>query len=182
MNNILSHLKISQNFGQVAGVKKLISTIRISKPKRQQFVRVRQGDEWQISSFFYEDTDTRDLYLVDKKIISELSDEITPRQLFTAITREGDVFVWPVRLNKDQLKPNSWNESALKAALQSMTSWIRILPNRANSSYDIYQATGLIPEPEWPELSFEKILDLAFKDRVIDSTDHPILKKLRGEL
>ena len=31
-------------------------------------------------------------------------------------------------------------------------------------------------EPQWPTRPFEELLQLAFKDRVIDSVDHPRIK------
>jgi hypothetical protein len=37
-------------------------------------------------------------------------------------------------------------------------------------------------DPEWPILTYEEILRKAFKDKLIDSMEHPVLKKLRGEL
>ena len=39
---------------------------------------------------------------------------------------------------------------------------------------------GNIPDPIWPELSFDAIYRIAFKDRVIRSLDHPVVKRLRG--
>ena len=37
-----------------------------------------------------------------------------------------------------------------------------------------------IPDPDWPELSFAEIFRIAFKDRLINSLDHPVVKRLRG--
>jgi hypothetical protein len=38
-----------------------------------------------------------------------------------------------------------------------------------------------LPPPTWPELSFGELLKIAFKSRYIDTLDHPVLLKLRGE-
>ena len=35
-------------------------------------------------------------------------------------------------------------------------------------------------EPVWPDISFEEILKIAFRDRYVDDVDHPLLQKLRG--
>ncbi len=48
-------------------------------------------------------------------------------------------------------------------------------------SYDIYRATGELPDPTWPPLSFAELVQIAFKDRFIDSPSHPVLRELRGE-
>jgi hypothetical protein len=44
------------------------------------------------------------------------------------------------------------------------------------------QAAGNLEDPEWPELSFQELVNLAFKDKVVDRLDHPVLRRLRGEL
>jgi len=47
-------------------------------------------------------------------------------------------------------------------------------------AYEIFEAQGSIPEPIWPDLSFGEILRVAFKDRIIRSLDHPVVKRLHG--
>jgi hypothetical protein len=40
----------------------------------------------------------------------------------------------------------------------------------------------LFPTPEWPDhLPFREMLKIAFRDRIVDGLDHPVLKRLRGE-
>lgn len=41
---------------------------------------------------------------------------------------------------------------------------------------------GKLPEPDWPATGFEDILNIAFRGRFIDSIDHPVLRKIRGEV
>jgi hypothetical protein len=49
-------------------------------------------------------------------------------------------------------------------------------------AYDVFEASSTIPEPEWPkDLTFEQMLRIAFKGRLVDSLSHPVLKRLRGE-
>ena len=38
-----------------------------------------------------------------------------------------------------------------------------------------------LPEPNWPDHSFDEILEIAFKDRIIKSKDHHVVKRLLGE-
>ncbi len=50
-------------------------------------------------------------------------------------------------------------------------------------AYRIFEATGELPEPEWPVENMRDLLEIAFKGgRLIDSIDHPVLKRLRGEV
>jgi hypothetical protein len=44
-------------------------------------------------------------------------------------------------------------------------------------------ALAQLAEPVWPDLPpFGEILRIAFRDRRIDSLEHPILRRLRGEV
>jgi hypothetical protein len=70
----------------------------------------------------------------------------------------------------------------LAAAKLAETKWIRVVANMAAGCYDVYEATGISVEPQWPDMEFKEILRLCFKDRFIESLDHPFLKKLRGEV
>jgi hypothetical protein len=53
--------------------------------------------------------------------------------------------------------------------------------NRAAGQYDLGTADAELPDPEWPELSFREILKMAFQDAMIDSIDHPAIRRLRGK-
>ena len=35
-------------------------------------------------------------------------------------------------------------------------------------------------EPRWPTATFQEIIEIAFAGRLIDSVDHPVVKRLRG--
>jgi hypothetical protein len=39
-----------------------------------------------------------------------------------------------------------------------------------------------LPEPEWPELSFQEILKIGFGDYQINNLDHPVIQRLRGKI
>jgi len=47
-------------------------------------------------------------------------------------------------------------------------------------AYEMSVAISVMSEPEWPEVSFQEIVRLAFRDRFITSLDHPVIKRLRG--
>lgn len=54
--------------------------------------------------------------------------------------------------------------------------------NMSLGGYEVFQATGGLPEPQWPDTSFQELVDIAFKGRFIDSMDHPVLKRLMGQM
>jgi hypothetical protein len=41
-------------------------------------------------------------------------------------------------------------------------------------------AESVMAEPNWPELPFQELIKLAFRDRLITAIHHPVIKRLRG--
>jgi hypothetical protein len=112
----------------------------------------------------------------------DLPGELIPKVLYLAINRQKVVFLWPTRLPDEEGKLDDWNRSALEAAEIAKDRWIRVVANRSLGAYEVFEATGDLPDPEWPELTFGEILKIAFKDRYIDDLNHPALRRLRGEM
>jgi hypothetical protein len=175
-------LRISQNFADEVGVRKVLLQIPVCKPQKQQFVRVHSDPGYRLDTLVLELKEDREVYLVDPGLGSQLPGEITAMTLFTAITRQGVVFLWPVRLPDPSGKRNSWPESARKAADLAMSQWIRVAANMSLGGYETFVATGDLPDPDWPTESFPDLLRIAFSDRYIQTMDHPVIKKLRGAL
>lgn len=177
-------LRLAQDFGANLGVKKAIVTVPVRKPSKESWVRVHPDDDFRIQTGILELKEDREIYLVDPELIPELSTESTfgPRLLLTTITRQGVLFLWPIRLPGYDGRLDTWNQSAQEAANMAINNWVRISPNMGLGGYDVYNASAGLPEPEWPSLGFREILSIAFKDRRIDSLDHVVLKRLRGEL
>jgi hypothetical protein len=180
MTSALDHLKSSQDFQSQVGVKKKITTIKITKPRKQQFIRVRPGKDWCINASLFEDAE-RELYLVDKDIAESIADDLSPREIYTSITRENDLFLWAIKVDIDGKRPNTWNQSAKRAVEVAKEDWIRVSPNTKNGTYDTFVAAGKIPEPDWGELNFSQILEIAFNERIITDINHPVLRRYRGE-
>ena len=70
----------------------------------------------------------------------------------------------------------------LEAAQLATKQWVRVAANLSLGAYDVFEATGDFPEPEWPNISFKELLQIAFRDTYIQSLDHPVIRRLRGEL
>jgi len=174
-------LRLSQNYGASAGVKKLTTTIPVRKPGKQDYVRVHPDPAYRIETAVLEIKEEQETFLVAQELWDELPRELTPKVLFTTINRQQVTSLWPIRLPGDDGRIDTWNGSAMEAATFAQKQWVRICSNKSLGAYDVYQATGEIPEPEWPELTLGQILEIAFKGRFIDDFDHPVLKRLRGE-
>jgi hypothetical protein len=174
-------LRLSQNYGASAGVKKLTTTIPVRKPGKQDYVRVHPDPDYRIETAVLEIKEEQETFLVAQELWDELPRELTPKVLFTTINRQQVTSLWPIRLPGDDGRIDTWNGSAMEAATFAQKQWVRICSNKSLGAYDVYQATGEIPEPEWPELDLGQILEIAFKGRFINDFDHPVLKRLRGE-
>jgi hypothetical protein len=178
----LTKLRLSQDFSETAGVKKVILTIPTRKPGRQDFFRVHPSDDYYLETAVLELKEERETYLIDPDLWHELPGEIIPKALFTTINRQGVLTIWPVRLPGPDGRHDSWNRSALEAAQMAKKNWIRMAANMSLGAYEIYKAVAELPEPEWPDMTFQKIIEIAFKDNFIRRPDHPVIRQLRGEL
>ena len=177
-------LKLSQDFASSIGVKKELLTVPVKKPSKEWFCRVNPDPEMRLQTGVIELKEDREMFIVDPSLWSVLSTESTfsPRMFVTAINRQGVLFLWPIRLPGADGKLDQWSKSSLEAVNLAQERWVRVAANMSLGAYEVFTAPGELSEPEWPDKSFRDLLSIAFKDRLIDSMEHTVLKKLRGEL
>lgn len=180
----LASLRISQDFASAVGVKRLITTVPVKKPSREWFVRTHPDATYRLPTAVLELKEDREVYLVSPSLRPELASETTvsPRLLVTSITRQGVLFLWPIRLPGPDGKIDDWSRSALDAADEAKSRWVRITANMSLGAYDVAVASGQVAEPSWPSLSLQEIIKIAFRDKLISDWDHPVLQRLRGEV
>jgi hypothetical protein len=177
----ISKLRLDQSYADTTGVKKLLTTVPVRKPNRQDFVRVHPGPDYRLTpAAIIELKEDREVYLVTPDIALELPGEFGVASLYSTINRQGVLHLWPVKLPGPDGRHNEWHRSAAEAAEQAMIGWIRITANMSLGAYEMFKAMGDIPDPVWPESSFQEILKVAFRDHVVDSLDHPLIQRLRG--
>ena len=176
----LDNLRLSQNFVDTAGVKKLLTTVPVHKPNPQDFVRVHPSLDYRMNAPMLELKTDREEYIIARPLMPELVGEFACKTLFTATNRQRVVFLWPVRLPDPNGRPMEWWRSAREAAELAMTQWVRVKANINLGAYEMSAAQSVMSEPEWPDVSFQEIIRLAFRDRLITSLDHPVIKRLRG--
>lgn len=179
----LASLRIDPSFIEATGVKKLRTTVPARKPNPQDFVRVNPDPTYRNNFAMIELKDEREDYLVLPHIAPLLPGEIVLKTVYTAINRQGVVFLWPVRLPSPDDKPNAWWNSAREAAELAMGKWVRIKANMSLGAYEMSVAEREIPDPEWSKVveeSFEDLLRIAYRTRLVADLDHPVVKRLRG--
>jgi hypothetical protein len=175
-------LRISLDHTDGVGVKKIINTIPVRKPDKQDYIRVHTDETFRLAVAVIDLRADRETFLVVPDIVRDIPGEYAMVTIFTCITRAGVVFLWPVRLPSSDGRQSDWARSEAEAAEMAMQRWVRVKANTNLGAYEVFEATGTIPDPEWPDLTFSQMLTIAFKGRLVDSYSHPVLKRLRGEV
>ena len=177
-------LKLSQDFASSIGVQKELITVPVRKPSKEWFVQVNPDPDMRLQTAVIELKEDRETYIVAPALWSALSTEATfsPRLFVTAQNRQGVLFLWPIRLPGADGKIDEWSKSAHEAANLAQGKWVRVASNMSLGAYEVFAAPAELNPPEWPDKSFRDLLSIAFKGKHIDTLDHPVLKKLRGEI
>jgi hypothetical protein len=174
-------LRLDQAFTDAVGVKKLLTTVPVRKPNRQDFVRVHSDPKYRLTpAAIIELKEDREVYLVTPNMAQALPGEFSTVTLYLAINRQGVSFLWPVKLPNPDGKHNEWHRSAAEAAERAMGKWVRVTSSMSLGAYEIFEASGNPPEPVWPDIPFQEILRIAFRDRIVDHAGHPLVQRLQG--
>ena len=177
----LEAMRLSQDFAADTRVRKLLTTVPVRKPSQQDFFRVNPDPAYQMpAAAIIELKDDREIYFVHPAIAPEVVGEYRAAMIVTTINRQGVLSIWPLKLPSPDGRKEEWLRSALEAAERARTRWIRLRANMGLGAYEIFEAEAKMPEPEWPDIPFPEILQIAFRDRLIDSAGHPVIKRLRG--
>ncbi|MET4514307.1 hypothetical protein [Bradyrhizobium sp. I1.7.5] len=179
----LEQLRVDPSTMEGTHVKKLLTTVPVRKPNKQEFVRVHPGVQYRETQAFIELKDDRETFAVDLRAVPELREECFFATLYTTITRGGVLFLWPVKVPSADGKILEWHSSAAMAAQHAMKAWVRVRANVALGAYEISESTSPnLPEPGFPEETpFRDLYRIAFNNtKIIRSLDHPVVRRLRG--
>jgi hypothetical protein len=176
-------LRLNVNFASQVGVKKHLLTVPIRKATKFEWVQCHPDEAWrlQVAMLTWKDEQEKH-YVVDPEHWS-VTPEIVPTLLVTAVNTQGTVFLLPIRLPGADGRQNEWHRTLLEGAQLAMAgNWVRFVANINAGGYDVWSAPGNLGTPNWPTTSFEKLLEVALRDRIVDHRDHPVLRRLRGEM
>jgi hypothetical protein len=167
-------------------LERVLTTVPVRRPKPTEFFRVHPSEDYVLDCFVLEherDLD-REIYLVDAGLRSELMDQLRLVRLFTCMSKRNVVFLWPAKLPTEDggSSQRAWHRSALEAADMAKTLWVKLVGNKSLGAYEYVKARGDLGEPQWPDKTFQELIELAFKERYIDTLEHPVVKDLNGEI
>ena len=172
------NLRLDQSVLQAQAAKRLLITVPVRKPNKQDFVRVHPDPEYRVEVALLD-------YERELAKLREVETELTESEYYVAtihvaINRQKVVFLWPVKLPGADGRQMHWHISAAEAAEKARDRWVRVTANMSLGAYEVFEAVADYGDPEWPAQSFWDLIKIAFKNRLIDNADHLIIQKLRG--
>lgn len=176
-------LRLTQNFHEVAAGRPVRTHIPVEKPPKSSFFRISTDESHCISLCILDSSRLggSGVYAVAAEVAALINDQVRNVKLHMAVTPQGALYFVPVPLPGPDGRTNPWHISLARAVEMAKTSWIRLSANQPAGSYDVFEAIGQLPEPKWPGgESFEELLEIAFRDRLITSADHPLVQQLLG--
>lgn len=178
-----ARLRLSQDFGADLGIRRVLNRVPVDKPNKAWWVRTHPDEAFRLQTGLLELKEERERYLVNPSLWGALATEpaFYPAILITSISRQGVVFLWPIRLPGPDGRANPWHQSAFDAAERARSAWVRVYADMALGAYSCDESTAIRDEPEWPSEPLRELLRIAFRDRFIAEWGHPVLKQLRGE-
>ena len=178
----LKSLRLPANYGATLGVKKLLTVVLVGRPKKPQFFRTHASEDMTFPAMIMENKEARESYVVVPDVAQEISELVRPVMLHAAIDRQNNVFLVPVPLPGDDGTRNPWHESLAQAVEYAKLKWIRLAANMHAGGYDVYEAEGTLPDPDWPEHGIDALVEVAFRGKIITSLDHPVVQSLLGKI
>jgi hypothetical protein len=176
----LEKLRLSVSSTVLGGTTEILSKVPVRKPQKQEFVRVHPDEGMMLATALYEDKQDREFYFVAPDMLSAMLGETTPVILVTAMNRQKVSFLWPVKVANESSNGNAWQDSAQQGCDLAKKTWVRLAADMSLGAYRIWAAQGDLSEPEWPSKPLNELLEIAFRGRVIEKEDHPVVKRLRG--
>jgi len=176
----IQSLRLPQNFGQTLGVKKLLTNVPVGKPPPTMFFQVHPGLDMEFKILVYQDKAAGEAYAVLPDLADLLGNLAKAAVLHLAVDRRGNPRLIPVIMPNDAGFRNPWHDSLAQAVSAAKGQWVRITANRSAGVYDIFAAKEQLAPAEWPEEPMDQLVRTAFRGRVIDSPEHPVILGLEG--
>ncbi|MEG0044653.1 MAG: hypothetical protein RR729_01680 [Comamonas sp.] len=176
-------LRLSSSYTEVLCGAPILTTVKVGKPPKAHFFRVSPDPAHQAVFVLLDGNklDADGMYAISPEIAAEIPDHVRAYQLRLAVTTFDVPYLVPIPLPGADGRRNVWHVSLGQAVTLAESDWIRISANTTRGAYDVFRAHNQTQEPKWPDLSFDQLLELAFRDRLILNREHQLLARLRGE-
>jgi hypothetical protein len=176
----LSKMRVNPaKMATVVGVK--AAHIRVGRPDDQDFFRVHGSALYTLDTYLLRMKADREFFYVadylweDPRVMKELK----LYRLYFYVHLSRALGLWPVQLPDEAGNQNSWHESAMFVAEQAKDRWLRLMSGAGG--YLTIVGDEIDDEPVWPVMSFQEVIRVAFRTKIVADLDHPKLKQLRGQ-
>ena len=174
-------LRLPPSFEQTAGVKKMITTVPVRKPNRQEWIRVHPGEDYRGDFATIHLKQDGEYYFVVPAMIESLRNELTLITIYTTINKAGVVFLWPAPRpgSEGRGAGDTWHRSAHEAAATATKRLTRVTPTAILAPMKSrFGQSEPDNDPVWPDLSFTELLRIGFEKvgRYVKDFEHPVIK------
>ena len=191
----LDALRAPPNFQQTGGVKKTTLNVNASsRPPKDKFIRVHPFDathgqeDWCLNVVVFghqfEDEISAENFIVPSgsDVYDALFEKLRPALIICGITTSAAKFLWELKLPSpgNNRRANQWHETRLVCARKAMDGWLRPEADMHAGGYNYAEPIATIPDPDWGNDSFQTMFQIAYRERIIDSLDHPVAKEVLG--
>ncbi len=151
----------------------VLTTLAIRKPGPLEFFRTNPIVTAHDNVAILEFEDTK--YMVTKNMVAPFDGAARVYHLMTCVSQSGLVFLWDRKTGN-----NPWNNSGKKAAVTSLTSWVRMYSVEGAGQYSVVVSASTV-EPQFPKETLIELMAIAFGDNVISDKSHDAYKHLMGK-
>ena len=172
------------------GVKSVITSISVRKPRKTDFTRVHGGKDMHGEDTFttlyaleLKGDNASDMYFIDSdEVMREMGDQLVAVHLCLAIDTQNEMFLWFAREPADE-KNGKWFRSAMVMIHHAKEGWVQVRANMREGRYDMKAPIGNLPDPKWPDkIDFWKLVEMGVDEVLIKDMDHPVIKHIRGAI
>jgi hypothetical protein len=175
------NLGISTDYAAAINVKPSAKPFELRKPNDQEYFRSSpRKDHHLVVGSIADKQDMGKIYLVTPTLLDAVKFAF-PRavravELVLAQSMMGVSIVWPVPLAED--RGGKWNSSQRVVCEESKKKWTNLVSGQGQYDSEPINNPRVVDWDAFPP--FRDVLRQAASERLIDSLDHPLLKKLRG--
>ena len=167
------------------GVTTEYTVIPIRNPKPDEFFRCMSDENYTMDAHILSLKSENEWYLIDPEILPgiQLESQLRVMTLYVCVTMNSTPFVTCIPQPDEMGKINRWHDSGHRTMEEAKQCWVRRQADKANGGYIITKAMNAkLPDPKWPTMTLDEVIDKAFDKFYIDDISHPVLQRLRGEM
>jgi hypothetical protein len=149
-------------------------------PAKDEWFRVKSGKERRAVTPALRHPDTGEVYIASTDLWPMLASKLLWVGPRVCINNQGEIFVWAVPFPPIVGGARIWPGPAGIVADLAEMKWCRASLDSENGQYTVATLSTRAnpPEPIWPDIDYLDAADAAFRDRLIMTPDHPLLRGL----